>query len=334
MTNLKVDVQVEGLPNSVGPLAETAEEMGFDGVWTNEAAHDSFLPHPIMADHTSEIELGTRIALAFTRSPMVLAYIAWDMAAFSEGRFILGLGTQVKGHNERRFSVEWSAPGPRLREVVKSLRHIWRAFRGEEPLDFQGEAYSFSLLTDSFNPGPIEYDIPIYIAGVNEYNLRLAGELCDGLCAHPFNTPSYTEEVIMPLVKEGAAKNDRSINDVELFLNPITITGTSDEEMQRSRKEARRQIAFYASTRTYFDVLKHHGWEDVGERLHELSKQQAWDEMTELITDEMMGAFAVEAPPSELGSVMDERYGHIADRITPSTDFDGEDYWEDIIDGF
>lgn len=178
---------------------------------------------------------------------MALAYTAWDLARFSDGRFVLGLGTQVKGHNERRFSVDWDAPGPRLREVLESLRHIFDVFQGETRLDYEGEHYAFSLMTETFDPGPIDHEVPIYIAGVNEYNIRLAGELCDGLAMHPFNTPAYTEDVIAPTVKEGADRSDRSREEVALSASPFVITGEKSEECKRSRAEVRQRIAFYGS---------------------------------------------------------------------------------------
>ncbi|WP_408959746.1 TIGR03617 family F420-dependent LLM class oxidoreductase [Natrinema sp. 74] len=316
MSDLRIDAMVPGLSTDSGDAAARAEELGFDGVWTPEMDNDAFLPHPLIADRTDEIQQGTRIALSFTRSPMALAYTAWDLARYSDGRFVLGLGTQVKGHNERRFSVDWESPGPRLREVVESLRHIFDVFQGEDDLDYEGEHYSFSLMTDNFNPGPIDHpDVPIYIAGVNEYNIRLAGELCDGLDMHVFNTPGYTDEVIAPTVAEGADRGDRSLEDVSLSASPFVVTGETEAERERSRAEVKRRIAFYGSTRTYHDVLDHHGWRSVGEELHELSKEQRWDEMTDLITDEMVATFAIEAPPEALLAEAEDVYGGIADRV-------------------
>ncbi|WP_255682139.1 TIGR03617 family F420-dependent LLM class oxidoreductase [Natrinema sp. SYSU A 869] len=278
--------------------------------------NDAFLPHPVIADRTDEIQQGTRIALAFTRSPMALAYTAWDLAQYTDGRFVLGIGTQVKGHNERRFSVDWESPGPQLREVVESLRHIFDVFQGRTDLEYEGDHYSFSLMTDNFDPGPIDHpEIPIYIAGVNEYNLRLAGELCDGLAMHPFNTPEYTDDIIAPTVAEGADREDRSLEDVSLSASPFVVTGETDEERERSRAEVRQRIAFYGSTRTYHDVLAHHGWRAVGEELHDLSKDGKWEEMADLVTDEMVATFAIEAPPEELLSQAEDVYGGIADRV-------------------
>lgn len=325
MARPKVDATLPGLTDETIAAATTAEELGFDGVWTPETDHDAFLAHPVMAEHTTDIELGTRIALSFTRSPMVLAYTAWDLQRYSNGRFILGLGTQVKGHNERRFSVDWEAPGPRLREVVESLRHIWDVFQGRvDRLDYSGDHYSFSLMTDFFNPGPIDHpDIPIYIAGINEYNLRLAGELCDGLAMHGFNTPAYTEDVILPAVAAGAERAGRSLEDVTISASPFVITGDRAER-DREREEIRRRIAFYGSTRTYHDVLEHHGWKDIGMDLHELSREGKWEEMSGLVTDEMVDTFAVESPPSNLLDELTRVYGDVADRIMAPLEYGDE----------
>jgi probable F420-dependent oxidoreductase len=248
---------------------------------------------------------------------MVLAYQGWALQRYSNGRFVLGLGTQVKGHNERRFGVEWTSPGPRLREVVESIRHVWSVWQGEsDELDYRGEHYSFSLMTETFDPGPIDHPhAPIYIAAVNEYNVRLAGEVCDGLHMHSFNTPAYTEDVIGPLVAEGAEDAGRSRGEVSLSASPFVVTGETEEERDRKREEVRRRIAFYGSTRTYHDVLEHHGWKSVGEELHELSKEQAWDEMTDLVTDEMVATFALDADPAELRAEALDVYGDAADRI-------------------
>ena len=316
MADMLIDADLPRLSTDVVEAAVAAEERGFDGLWTHETDGDAFLPVPLAAEHTDSVSIGTRIALSFTRSPMVLAYMAWDLARYSDGRFILGLGTQVKGHNERRFDVGWSAPGPRLREVVESLRHIFDVFQGDAELDYQGEHYSFSLMTDVFDAGPIDHpDVPIYIAGVNEYNLRLSGELCDGLVMHSFNTPGYAEDVIRPTVAEGADRGDRSMDEVEISAAPFVVTGRSEEEMDEQRETVRRRIAFYGSTRTYHDVLEHHGWEEVGMELHELSKAGEWEAMADLVTDEMVAEFAVEARPDELLPAVRNAYEGVADRV-------------------
>ena len=314
-------------------MARQAEDFGFDGVFTPETDEDPFLPLPLIAERTEDINIGTRIATAFTRSPMVMAYMAWDLQRFSEGQMILGLGTQVKGHNERRFSVDfdWEKPGPRLREEVLALRHIFDVFQGnEEELDFDGDFYQFSLMTEEFNPGPLESGPPkIWVAGVNEYMLKMAGDVADGLCMHAFNTPKYTEEVIKPLIETGAEIGDRDPNNVTLSASPFLITGETEDEREAMRQEAKQRIAFYGSTRTYHDVLEIHGWKDIGMELHELSKDGQWEEMTELVTADMVDAFAIEAPPDELADEILDKYGGIADRIQLA--FDGSEYWNEVL---
>jgi|AntRauMinimDraft_4_1070384.scaffolds.fasta_scaffold00099_9 probable F420-dependent oxidoreductase len=333
MTDIKIDTSVKGLSSESAELARQAEDFGFDGVFTPETDEDPFLPLPLIAERTEDINIGTRIATAFTRSPMVMAYMAWDLQRFSDGQMILGLGTQVKGHNERRFSVDfdWEKPGPRLREEVLALRHIFDVFQGnEEELDFDGDFYQFSLMTEEFNPGPLESGPPkIWVAGVNEYMLKMAGDVADGLCMHAFNTPKYTEEVIKPLIETGAEIGDRDPNNVTLSASPFLITGETEDEREAMRQEAKQRIAFYGSTRTYHDVLEIHGWKDIGMELHELSKDGQWEEMTELVTADMVDAFAIEAPPDELADEILDKYGGIADRIQLA--FDGSEYWNEVL---
>lgn len=314
---VRIDTLVPALSADTVDVATRAERLGFDGVWSMENSNDGFLPHALVAEHTDDIQMGTRIALSFTRSPMVLAQLAWDLAKYSNGRFVLGLGTQVKAHNERRFSLEWESPGPRLREVVESIRHIWEVFQGErEHLDYQGEFYSFSLMTPRFNPGPVDHpDVPLYLAGVNEYNLTLAGELGDGLAVHPFTSTAYLEQVIHPHLADGASRRSRSPDDVDVLHSPLVITGTTDEELDEQRERVRRRVAFYASTPTYHSVLEPHGWGDIGTELHSLSREQKWDEMAALVSDEMLRAFSVEAPAGEIVDTVRSRYDGAVDRV-------------------
>jgi len=335
-TDLTIDAAIEGSLSRKETLIDETDRMGFDSIWTHEASHDPFLPLPSVASQSTDLQLGTYIATAFTRSPMVLAYLGWDLAEYSDGRFILGLGTQVQSHNERRFSVDWTAPTPRLAEVIESIRHIWSVWQGErDELDYQGDHYSFSLMTDFFDPGPIDHpDIPIYVAGVGEANTKLAGQLADGICLHDFNTPSYTEEVILPRIEAGADAGDRSIDDVEVVAIPFTITGATDDELEANRKRIRQQIAFYASTPSYHDVLAHHGWEDVGNELHDLSREGRWDEMPELITDEILYTFAVEGRPEEIAAEIEAQYSALADRVIFSMNYEGQDYWKRIVNDF
>jgi probable F420-dependent oxidoreductase len=316
---MKVDatIAVDDL-RDVPALAREAEDLGFDGLWTAETRHDPFLPLALAAEHTARPSLGTAIAVAFPRSPTVVAHAAWDLQAASGGRLLLGLGTQVKGHIERRFSVQWTAPGPRLREYVLALRAIWEAWQGKAPVAFRGQHYTITLMTPFFAPAPIEHPrIPIYVAAVNAYNLRLAGELCDGVHLHPFHSVRYLRDFALPHLEAGLARAGRPRAAVSLATSAFMITGRTAEEVERAREHARSQIAFYASTRTYEPVLAAHGWEALVPRLHRKSVEGDWRGMAALITDEMLRAFAVEAPLDELAAALRERYAGLLDRIAP-----------------
>ncbi len=318
--------------------AKAAEEIGFDALWTAEAQHEPFMPLAVAATVTQKIKLGTAIAVAFPRSPMILAHTAWDLQAASQGRFILGLGTQVKGHNERRFSVKWEAPGKKLREVILALRAIWDCWQNGTPLNFQGEFYRFTLMTPFFSPGPIEYpQIPIYIAGVNPYMCRLAGELCEGFHVHPFHSVRYLKETVLPNIEKGAAKAGRSLKDVELSTSAFVIMGESPKELEEAREHIRMQIAFYASTRTYKVVLDTHGWGEVCMRLNEKAAQGDWEGMAREITDEMIEEFAVTGSPDEVPALLKARYEGILDRLafyTPYRPGEKDALWRKLVGAF
>ena len=301
----------------VPAAAKAAEEAGFDAVWTAEAGNDGFLPLALIAEHTQRIKMGPSVAIAFPRSPMAMAYTAWDLAGMSEGRFILGLGTQVKGHNERRFSVKWEAPVPRLREYVLSLRAIFKCWaEGGTRLKFEGKYYNFSLMTPFFTPPKHDHsDIPIWIAGVNEYILRLAGELCDGLHAHPFNSPKYLREFVLPHVEQGLKKAGRSRKDFQIGTTAFVIVGRNQDEIERAKAGVRQQIAFYASTRTYKVVLDMHGWGEVSARLNQKAAQGDWGGMAKEITDEMLDAYAVVGTYEDIADKVMRRYDGLLDRV-------------------
>jgi len=314
---LDVTLAIDDL-RDVPALAREAEALGVDGLWTAETRHDPFLPLAVAAEHTRRVSLGTAIAVAFPRSPTVVAQTAWDLQATSGGRLILGLGTQVKGHMERRFSVKWAAPGPRLREYILALRALWEAWQTRGPVSFRGEHYTITLMTPFFAPGPIEHPrIPVYVAAVNAYNLRLAGELCDGVHVHPFHSVRYLREFALPHVEAGLARAGRPRSAVALATSTFMITGRSEAERARAREFARAQIAFYASTRTYEPVLAAHGWQDLMPRLHRKSVEGDWAGMAALVTDEMLGTFAVEAPLDGLAAALRERYRELVDRVAP-----------------
>ena len=301
----------------VPAAAKAAEDAGFDAIWTAEAGNDGFLPLALIAEHTKRIKMGPSVAIAFPRSPMAMAYTAWDLAGVSEGRFILGLGTQVKGHNERRFSVKWEAPVPRLREYVLSLRAIFKCWaEGGTRLKFEGKYYNFSLMTPFFTPPKHDYpDIPIWIAGVNEYILRLAGELCDGLHAHPFNSPKYLREFVLPHVEQGLKKAGRSRKDFQIGTTAFVIVGRNQDEIEHAKAGVRQQIAFYASTRTYKVVLDMHGWGEVSARLNQKAAQGDWGGMAKEITDEMLDTYSVVGTYEDIADKVMRRYDGLLDRV-------------------
>ncbi|RMF82332.1 MAG: TIGR03617 family F420-dependent LLM class oxidoreductase [Chloroflexi bacterium] len=302
--------------NTTGDLARQIEDYGFHGLWTAETAHNPFLPLTHAASATQRINLGTAIAVAFPRSPMVTAQIAWDLAAQSNGRFILGLGTQVKAHITRRFSTEWSAPVPRLREYIESLRAIWANWQEGKPLRYKGEHYAFTLMTPFFAPQAIEHpDIPIYIAGVNTGLCQLAGALCQGFHVHPFHTPRYIREVIIPAIESGAQSNNRSREDISLTCAIFVVTGATEAERNDNTRMVKSQIAFYASTPSYAPVLNLHGWGDLQQTLGTMVREGKWNAMYEHISDEMLHEFAVVAPPDELASAVKARYAGLLDRV-------------------
>ena len=263
---------------------------------------------------TRRVGLGTAIAIAFARSPMILAHIG-DLQKASGGRFVLGLGSQVKAHNERRFSVPWSAPAPRLREVVAALRAIWTAWQRRAPLDFRGQSYRFDLMTPFFDPGPIEHSrIPVYLAGVNPQMCRVAGEIADGLHVHSFHSARYLRECVHPAVQEGLNRAGRSRADFTFRASTMVVLGDSAEERKRHARGVKQQIAFYASTRTYQPVLAAHGLEDLVPRLHARSLAGDWEGMTDLISDATLDLFAVSGPFEEIGDRIRERYRGLYDR--------------------
>jgi probable F420-dependent oxidoreductase len=302
--------------NRAADIAHAVEDYGFDGLWTAETAHNPFLPLTHGAASTKRITLGTAIAVAFPRSPMVTAQIAWDLAEQSNGRFILGLGTQIKAHITKRFSTEWTAPVPRLREYIQAMRAIWNSWQHNEPLRYTGEHYRFTLMTPFFAPSPMPYsNIPIYIAGVNEGLCRLAGELCEGFHVHSFHTIRYLKELIIPNIEQGAQRANRTRDKVALNCGVFVVTGRNDEEIRNNAVPIKSQIAFYASTPSYHPVMEMHGWMDVANRLNQMSRDARWAEMWELITDEMLHEFAVVAPVDELAYRVKERYEGLLDRV-------------------
>ncbi len=338
---MKIDAALPPVSLSEVPsIARAAEEIGFDGLWTTETMHDPFLPHALIAEHTSRIEMGTGIAVSFARSPTTIAYTAWDLAAQSKGRFILGLGTQVKAHIERRFGMPWpdSVTG-KLREQIQVIRALWETWQNNTPLNFRGEYYKITLMSPFFNPGPLRQKeangkaaVPIYIAGVNTGLAKLAGELCDGFHVHPFHTPRYLAEVMLPAIAEGAAKTGRTRAQVTVTASVFAATNDFEREF------CRQQVAFYASTPSYRPVLELHGWAQTGEKLSTLAARGEWPEMPGLVSDEMLSAFMTEADsPQTLAAALQERYAPLADRLALYLPFkagEKDDWWQDLAQAF
>jgi probable F420-dependent oxidoreductase len=301
---------------SVAAHARRAEEIGFDALWSSETQHDPFLPLALAAEHTRRITLGTGIAVAFARSPTVLAHQAWDLQKLSGGRFVLGLGTQVKAHIERRFGMPWDRPAERLREYILAIRALWQCWQTGEKLNYRGDFFKLTLMAPFFNPGPIAHPhIPIYIAGVNAQLCQLAGELCEGFHVHPFHTPRYLAEFILPNIKAGLRKAGRARGDIQLASSVFVIGGDTEAERASNREAARKQIAFYASTPSYHPVFTLHGWKPIAEQLSALAARGRWEEMPVLVTDVMLAEFAEEDEWGALPAKLLRRYDGLLDRL-------------------
>lgn len=300
--------------------ATAQEAAGYDGVWTAETSHDPFLPLVLAAEHTERLELGTSIAVAFARNPMLLANLGWDLQALSKGRFHLGLGTQIKPHITKRFSMEWSRPAARAREMIAAIQAIWATWLTGEPLRFRGEFYTHTLMTPFFTPDRSDLGdvgLPkIWLAGVGELMTQTAGEVADGFICHGFTTERYLREVTLPNLQEGRERAGKSMEGFLISGPFFVVTGHTDEEFARSDAATRQQIAFYGSTPAYRKVLELHGWDDLHPRLHSLSKQGDWEAMGQLITDDVLEAFAVVAAPELVADELHHRYGDVVDRIS------------------
>jgi len=319
-------------------IAKAADDLGFDGLWTFETANDPFLPLALAAEHSQRLAIGTSIAVAFVRSPTILAHIGWDLARFSKGRFILGLGTQVKGHNERRFSVKWEKPVTRMREVILAIRAVWDAWRNKTRLNFKGEFFQLTLMTPFFSPTPHEYsEIPIYVAGVNRRMCQLAGELCEGFHVHPLKSRRYLQEVIVPNIETGLARGGRHRTDIELSSSMFVIPTDDSDKAAVYEAEVRQQISFYASTPPYRPVFELHGWGDVAAQLSALAARGKWQDMPLLINDEMLETFSLRGRWAELPQMVLAEYAGLLDRVNyyfPFGPGEENDAWRATIAGF
>ena len=300
----------------VAPAAQAAEAAGFDAVMSVELGHEPFTPLALAALATQRIELTPSVAIAFPRSPTVLAHQAWDLQANSNGRFVLGLGSQVKGHNERRYGIEWTPPAPRLRDYVLALRALWRCWETGEKLAFDSPHYKLSLMTPAFAPEPAGLPmIPVTIAAVGDAMLRVAGQVCDGVRLHPICSRKYLEEVCMPQIAEGLRRGNRSRDHFDIHGGGFVCTGPDEAAVAAEMNKARARIGFYGSTRTYLPILELHGLGDLGLKLHRMSVSNQWDKMGAEIDDDAVRIFAACGTYAELPKAIDQRFGGAADSI-------------------
>jgi probable F420-dependent oxidoreductase len=303
----------------VAAAARAAEATGYDGVTTSENKHDPFLAHAIAAVGTSRVSLETSIAISFSRSPMAVANASWDLQSASRGRFVLGLGSQVRAHNENRFSVPWSAPAPRMREYVLALRAIWRAWETGEKLDFRGAHYRFTLMTPNFTP-PSSHQppIPVTIAAVGPAMLRVAGEVCDGVRLHGFCTRKYIDDVVMRELRVGMAKANRVRERFAVVGGGFIATGPDAATVAKMVEWVRYRVAFYGSTPAYWPVLEAHGLHELGRKLNVMSKAGQWDKMAAEVSDDIVRLFAAVGTHRELARAIEERFGGVSDAVAPS----------------
>jgi probable F420-dependent oxidoreductase len=316
---LKVDT---GLGASVDTreAAVAAQQAGYAGAWTSEIKHDPFVSLGLAAVATDTLELGTAIVVAFARNPMSLAVQANDLQLLSGGRLLLGLGSQIRPHITRRFSMPWSHPAPRMREYILALRAIWDCWNDGTKLNFRGEFYSHTLMTPFFDPGPNPHGAPrVLLAGVGEAMTAVAGEVADGFLCHGFTTERYLREVTVPALARGRPGGD--LAGYEVSGSPLVATGRTDAELEAACRGVREQIAFYGSTPAYRGVLELHGWAGLSDQLHELSLQGRWQEMGTIIDDDVLNAFAVVAEPGQVAAELLRRYGDIMTRMTLYTPY-------------
>jgi probable F420-dependent oxidoreductase len=316
---VKVDGGVGGDQRAVGEGARASEAAGYDGIWAVETNQDPFLTLLLAAEHTERIEIGTGIAVAFARNPMTLAQSAHDLQRFSDGRFLLGLGSQIRPHITKRFSMEWSRPAARMREMILALRAIWATWNDGADLAFRGEFYTHTLMTPFFTPPPSPHGPPpVYLAAVGPKMTQVAGEVADGLLAHGFTTAEYLRDVTLPALEAGAAaaETPRGRGDITISLPAFVVTGADDEGTEAAATAVRGQIAFYGSTPAYEGVLAHHGWGDLHTELNALSKQKRWADMGALVDDDVLSAFAVVAEPDAVADALLARFGGVVDRLS------------------
>ena len=327
------------LTKDIGDLRDDTRRIdraGFDGVWVGESKHDPFLQLLKVVEGSERLTVGTAVAIAFARTPMTLAHLGHDLARYCEGRFVLGLGSQVKPHIERRFSMPWSSPAARMRELVLAMRAIWASWDGGTPLDFRGDFYTHTLMTPYFTPEAHPWGPPpVFLAGVGARMTEVAGEVCDGFFFHPFTTLDYLRDVTVPALARGRARSGDPAKGFDVCGPAFAVVGRDEDELARSVAAAKQQLAFYASTPAYRAVLEHHGWGDLQAELNELTRQGRWSEMSAGIDDEVLRAFAVIGTPGEVGRGLREKFEGIATRVTVYSLHDpGAEVWPELVDAF
>jgi probable F420-dependent oxidoreductase len=334
---MKVDgaimtVSLDDVPERVREL----EALGYDGAYTFEGPHDPFFPVLLAAEHTERLELATTIAIAFARNPMTLANIGRDLNDFAGGRFILGLGSQIQPHIEKRFSMPWSAPARRMRELVLAMRAIWASWQDGTKLRFEGEFYRHTLMTPMFDPGPSPYGPPrVWLAGIGVRMTEVAGEVADGFIVHPFCSEKFLREHTRPALERGFALAAVDPSRFEVAYPVLVVSGDTDEEFAVAEAATRRQLGFYGSTPAYKPVLDMHGWGDLQPELNRMTKEGRWDELGSLITDEMLETFAVRGTPDELPHLIRERFGDLVDRVSVNAPYQADaKRWSAVVDGF
>jgi len=301
---------------SVPDNARLLEDLGYGGMVVEETKDDPFTVLALAAQATSRLRLATAVAIAFPRSPTVLALNAWTLQKLSRGRFTLGLGSQVRGHIQRRYGVAWSAPAPWMREYVTALRAVWDSWQHGRPLKVSGEHYNLDLMVPLFDAGPIEHpDIPIHLAAVNTRMCGVAGEVADGIRPHPVCTPSYIESVMLPAVRRGAVASGRSLETFRVCMKPLIASARTEEELVAKVRDARARIAFYASTPGYAAAFEHVGLGELAREAKQLSKAQRWEELPAMISDEILEQFAVIGVYDEIGAKVLDRFGDVVTDI-------------------
>jgi len=320
-------------PRAAGPTFRHLEDIGYDGAFTFEAKHDPFLPLVSGAEATDQLRLGTAVAIAFARSPMNLANLAYGMQSIAEGRFVLGLGSQIRPHIVNRFSMPWSHPAKRMREIVLAIKAIFARWEGVAELDFRGEFYRHTLMIPAFDPGPNPFGPPpVHVGGFGPRMMEVAGEVADGFIGHPFNTRRSIEERVLPAIERGLARSDRTRDDIDLVFAVMVVTADEEEAFEASKLAARKHLAFYGSTPAYRPTLDSHGWGDLHLELNRMSKENRWDEMAGLIDDEILETIAVVGPRNEIATKLRARFEGIADGVSLTHNRAPDpEQWSDIV---